>query len=214
MTYKDERDLFEDVESQLGDWIRASEENANKAWGSLTNTLWTVPGECSVTLSFRTAANLIAALRGDDRPRSYAGRYSRVPSGVVDPHVSFELKKLGWVHEKISMHREPTPVFAGDQYIIKGTDSGIKDLIEVVSFDSKYVYWRYAGGSRVYTALMETWREERKDDIRVEGPTANMLELKEWRTLGAQLEDVWEEFQDEAFYDSYKHAKALRIRRT
>jgi hypothetical protein len=95
----DPDDLFEvSVNRVLGDAIRAQDGVACAMWCALANVEWTHEHGDTALYSFRSAGDLVAAIRGEGM---YMDWYCCGPSGTVSEEIRIALASEGWTPRMI-----------------------------------------------------------------------------------------------------------------
>lgn len=91
-------DPFEDMLAETFGSVIHLEAIAVELYQALTNTIWTHITRGRVAYSFRAAADVIAALRGEG---DYIDWYCcATPAGVVSPTIEQAMLRQGWTWEK------------------------------------------------------------------------------------------------------------------
>ena len=93
----DYSDPFEAVvERTMGNTIRDNREVAIDVWSALSNVTWKHQNGDVAAYSFRAAADLVAAIRGDGE--NYLDFYCLGPSATVSTCIAEALSKEGWTY--------------------------------------------------------------------------------------------------------------------
>ncbi len=83
------------LERLFGEGVRRNETKGRHLWQALTNIVWTAADGQRIGYTFRSAGDVVAALRGAG---DYLDWYCCGPSGIVRPEIASAMREAGWTH--------------------------------------------------------------------------------------------------------------------